>query len=210
MDILAGYFGLSLAFVIISSVFLCFIIGSKINVSVKAVLIPLVVWFTLVLYYTPGKLMGWPNPGEPPDNSIILLYLIKEPAGDKAGFIDMLVIMNDTSKRSFVDQLAPVNVFGYTDTNAERMFRLPYERKLHEELVEKSKEAKRKGGVLRYKRKKGKPGSGEEGEAKGKPGEKEMKEGGKMRSGGGMISEHEDDSRIMVVNPTTLIDKDAD
>jgi hypothetical protein len=84
---------------------------------------------------------------------------------------------------------------------------LPYERKLHEELEKKSKEAKRTGGVLRYKsKKKGKPGG-----RGGKPGDKPGDKGdGTRQSSGDQISEHEDDSRIMVVNPTTLINKDSD
>jgi len=93
MDILTAYAGLSIAFVIITSLFLYFIIGSKAPLLVKAVLIPIVIWFTLALYFTPEKLMGWPTPAEPPDKSIILLPIIKEPAGDSKGFIDLLVIV---------------------------------------------------------------------------------------------------------------------
>ena len=46
MDVLTAYVGLSVAFVIIASLFLYFIIGSKAPLLVKVIIIPIVIWFT--------------------------------------------------------------------------------------------------------------------------------------------------------------------
>jgi hypothetical protein len=153
MDILTAYAGLSLAFVIITSLFLYFIIGSKAPVLVKFVIIPIVIWFTLALYFTPGKLMGWPTPAEPPNNSIILLPIVKEPVGDSKGFIDLLVIVREESKKSLIEQLKPGNVFSYNSKNTERIYRLPYDRDLHKKLTEAQKKARKNGGFMMYSRK---------------------------------------------------------
>ena len=148
MDVLTAYAGLSIAFVIIASLFLYFIIGSKARLLVKVILIPIVIWFTLALYFTPGKLMGWPATVEPPDNSIILMPIIKEPRGDSKGFIDLLVIVREESKKSLIEQLKPGNVFSYNDKNTERLYRLPYDRELHEALMEAQTKARRVGGFM--------------------------------------------------------------
>jgi len=186
MDILTAYAGLSIAFVIITSLFLYFIIGSKAPLLVKAVLIPIVIWFTLALYFTPEKLMGWPTPAEPPDKSIILLPIIKEPAGDSKGFIDLLVIVREESKKSLIEQLKPGNVFSYNSKNTERIYRLPYDKELHKAIVEARKNAKKIGGFMVFSRKKSRIG----------------KKGNK--------SKPKDDFTVKVINPRTILKKDVD
>jgi len=188
MDILTSHLGLALAFVIIASLFLYFIIGSKAPVLVKVIIIPIVIWFTLVLYFTPGKLMGWPTIAEPPEGSIILMPIIREPSGGEKGFIDLIVIVRDESKKSLVEQLGAKNIFFYNDSNTERIYRLPYDRKLHKQLEEAKKKSRRQGGFMTYSRK------------------KKLKKGGRSKD----ATRHKDDSRIKVVNPVTILNKDAE
>ena len=187
MDILSAYFGLCIAFIIIASLLLYFIINSKAHVLIKAVIIPIVIWFTLVLYFTPDKLMGWPTHAEPPDGSIVLLDIIKEPGAGQKGFIDLLVIVRDSSKLTLFEQLNPVNTFSYNDKNTERIYRLPYDRDLHKKLIEAKKKAGRSRGMITYKR------------GKKKPGEKANNQ-----------SNFKDDAGFKVINPVTIIPKDTE
>jgi len=203
MDILASYSGLSLAFAIISALFLYFIIGSNMKVVVKAVIIPIVIWFTLVLYFTPQKLMGWPTPAEPPDGSVIILPIIKEPSGGSKGFIDMLVIVRNESKQSLIDQLDAKNVFSYRADNTPRLYRLPYDRNMHKDLLEAQKAIKKRGGFMTYSRHKGKPGS-----SKGKGGKGKGGKGKDGDSKNGTGIGFEDTSKIKVINPATILKKD--
>jgi len=186
MDILTAYIGLSVAFVIIASLFLYFIIGTKAPLLVKVIIIPIVIWFTLALYFTPGKLMGWPTHAEPPDRSIILLPIIKEPAGDSKGFIDLLVIVREESKKSLIEQLKPGNVFSYNNKNTERLYRLPYDRELHEAITKAQKKAEGVKGFMRYSRnKKSKSNKGES------------------------LRGHKELPTITVINPRVLLNKDG-
>ncbi len=186
MDVLIAYAGLSVAFVIIASLFLYFIIESKAPLFVKVIIIPIVIWFTLALYFTPGKLMGWPTHAEPPDKSIILLPIIKEPAGDSKGFIDLLVIVREESKKSLIEQLKPVNVFSYNNKNTERIYRLPYDRELHETLTKAQRKAKKIGGFMLYYRDR-------------KP---------RDNSAGENVRGHKELPAIVVINPRTILNKD--
>jgi hypothetical protein len=190
MDILTAYAGLSLAFVIIASLFLYFIIGSKAHVVIKAVLIPIVIWFTLVLYFTPAKLMGWPTPAEPPDGSIVLMQIVKEPVGDVDGFIDLVVVVRDESKRMLIEQLKPVNIFSYNAENTVRIYRLTYDRDLHKKLLEARKKARKINGYTTYNRSSTKSKEGKSG--KTKPGA------------------HKDDSPFKVVNPADKLPKNTE
>ncbi len=103
MDILLGYSGMALAFVIIAAIHLYFIIYSKANIVVKAVVIPIVLWYSLVLFYTPSKLMGWPTSQSIPKNSRVLSMMIREPLRGNPGAIYILTInYSDVEKLSLI------------------------------------------------------------------------------------------------------------
>ena len=79
MDMWSGYIGLSVAFVIISAIVLWFSIRTPGKIIIKAMLIPVTVWYGLVLYYSVPNLMGWPISESIPENSQVLAARIKEP-----------------------------------------------------------------------------------------------------------------------------------
>lgn len=149
MDILLGYNGLATAFIIIAALHLYVIVYSKGGVVIKALLIPMVLWYGLVLFYTPGKLMGWPTPQPIPDNSRVLSMMFREPFKGRPGSIYILVISRAGIGKSNIEEvLNPKYIFGYSEKNVPRLYRLPYKRELHKRLKDGEREAKKKGGFM--------------------------------------------------------------
>ncbi len=137
-----GYLGLTTAFVLLATVLLWILITSKANVIVKAILIFLVMYYGIILYYTPANLMGWPQQVESmelmPDNSWVSSTLIKEPDKVKKtpGAIFFIVVgQEDGIKIS----LNPKNAFAYRGSGKPRMYELPYTRELHKEILKKQR-----------------------------------------------------------------------
>ena len=182
MGIISAYIGLSVAFIIIVSILIYFVINSNSNVTIKAGIIAVVVWYSLVLFYTPPKLMGWPTYQGLPDDSAIVFALVKEPMGKDKGGMYFLLMMDENDKLLF-EQLNPKNIFNYNEKNTPRLYIIPYDRELHKELLKKQKKARKVRGRLRLKRKGKKKGFG-----------------GKQRD--------KDQFKIKLINPMDLISKD--
>lgn len=150
MDILLGYNGLAVAFIIIAALHLYFIIYSKAKIVTKALIIPVVLWYSLTLFYIPGKLMGWPTSSPIPDNSRVLSMMFREPFKGRPGSIYILAVSYvEVNESNISEVLNPKHVFGYSEKNVPRFYRLPYKRELHKRLQEGEKQAKKKGGFLR-------------------------------------------------------------
>ena len=146
MNMWSGYIGLSIAFVIISTIVLWFSIRTPGQIIIKAMLIPATVWYGLVLYFAVPNLMGWPISQSIPDNSHILAIRIKEPNPkvNDPGAIYFWVDIKPSSKspdQTLIAHLNPKGVFSYNGKNQPRAYQLPYSRKLHKAIIEAQRKA---------------------------------------------------------------------
>ncbi|MGD9045558.1 MAG: hypothetical protein PVG06_17725 [Desulfobacterales bacterium] len=146
MGMWSGYMGLTVAFVIISAIVLWFSIRTPGQTIIKAMLIPVTVWYGLVLYYSVPNLMGWPISQSIPDNSQVLDIRIKEPdpKHNDPGAIYFWVNINPDSKNSeqtLAAKLNPKNMFSYNGKSQPRAYQLPYSRELHKAIVEAQRKA---------------------------------------------------------------------
>ncbi len=164
MGIISAYIGLSVAFIIIVSILVYFVINSETHIVIKVGIITIALWYSLVLFYTPPKLMGWPTYQGLPDGSRIVFALVKEPMGADKGGMYFLLMMSE-SERSLLEQINPKHIFDYNEKNTPRLYRIPYDRELHKALLKARKGAHKVGGILKLKREKGK---GRGGKQKGK------------------------------------------
>jgi hypothetical protein len=160
MEMWSGYIGLSVAFVIISSIVLWFSIRTPGQIIIKAMLIPATVWYGLVLYFSVPNLMGWPIPRTIPDNSQILAVRIMEPDPklNDPGAIYFWVNIKPPSKRpqqALKAQLNPKSVFSYNRKTQPRSYQMPYSRKLHKAIVDAQRKAQGVQGAQLRTRKKG-------------------------------------------------------
>lgn len=135
-----GYIGITTAFILLASVLLWILITSRTNVVIKAILISFVMWYGMVLYYTPSNLMGWGKPVEAmnlmPDNSWILSVIVKEPDKiDKTpGAIFFTVVIYGQEDGTEIT-LNPKNAFAYKGNGEPRIYKLPYTRSLHKKIL---------------------------------------------------------------------------
>ena len=169
MGMWSGYIGLSVAFVIISSIVLWFSIRTPGQIIIKAMLIPATVWYGLVLYYSVPNLMGWPISQTIPDNSHVLAIRIKEPdpTHNDPGAIYFWVNIKPDSKNpepTLKAQLNPKNVFSYNSKSQPRAYQMPYSRKMHKKIADAQRKAQGVSGA-QFKIKKGKPERGKTGNA---------------------------------------------
>ena len=149
MNIWSGHIGLTAAFTLIATVLLWLFIKSNIKFFIKALMVPLVLWYSLVLYHTPGKFMGWPSEGSIPKNSIVRSIIINEPKGKDQGGIYLWLSDMDKEKEEAKIDVNPKTVFVYNDKKTPRAYKLPYTRKMHKKLLNAQKEAEAQKGIMK-------------------------------------------------------------
>ena len=164
MDVWSGHIGLSIAFVIISAIVLWFSIRTPGQIIIKAILIPVTIWYGLALYYSVPNLMGWPVSQSIPENSQVLAIRIKEPDPNlnDPGAIYFWVNIEPGSKspeQTLAAVINPKNAFNYDSKTQPRAYQLPYSRKMHKDIVEAQRKAQGiRGAQMRTR--KGRPARG--------------------------------------------------
>ena len=164
-----GSTGLATAFVILSALFLWFLIKSKIKLSIRFIIIPVVVWYGLVLYHTPSKLMGFPltvnSIEEIPNYSVVLYVKVVEPDYKSSGYIYFYVVhpYNKYKKdKNIIQVLNPKKIFGFDDRNVPISYKLDYDKFLHKDLEKQREKMKAmRGSVMRIVHGKGKMKDGQ-------------------------------------------------
>jgi len=168
-----GTAGLATAFVILSALFLWFLIKAKLRLSIRFIIIPIIIWYGLILYETPGKLMGFPLSinviEQMPEGSVVLYIKIVEPDYKSPGCFYFYVVhpQGIQKEKSFLDVINPKKIFGFDDTNVPISYKLKYDRKLHEQMIKAGKTMKR-GNVMKISHGKGKGEKGDDKEGKGR------------------------------------------
>jgi hypothetical protein len=159
MELWTGYIGLSMAFVIISAIVLWVSIRTPGQVIIKAILIPVTIWYGLALYYAVPNLVGWPVSQPIPDNSQVLAIRINEPNPlyNDPGAIYFWVQIKpnpQSAKQKLAGLLNPQNISSGDRQNQPRAYQLPYSRKMHKAILEAQRKANGMPGA-RIKTKKG-------------------------------------------------------
>ena len=174
--------GIALGFVLIASLVLWFIIGSKGHWLSKAAIILLSLYFCMSVGLSVGEFMGWPTDEKMPDKFLVHWVVVDEPdpkLGDEGSiYIWIQPLEKSEDKRgSWNDYLLSF----YDGDSQPRSYRLPYSRELHERAQEAL------GMIMRGE------GVGGTGEGKGKMGaakgnsKKQGKGGGSLTRNGGVM-----------------------
>ena len=157
--------GIPVAFVIISAILLWFVIGSKGNWLLKAVVIAATLCFSLGMWNSIEGLQGWPTK-EPLPAKFLLHWAVIEEGNkqtDTPGNIYLWV-------EDLADKKETTNWFSFLPkemTDKPRVYKIPYSRDVHEQL-QKAMEGMKKGKRFVGENKGGK--LGQEGEGEGKDG----------------------------------------
>jgi len=171
---------IALAFLVISSLILWFVIGSKGMWGVKAATISAALYFCLSIGMSLENLAGWPSMQELPEEFRVYWVIVEEPDKKTADKGSVFIWVKDAApKEEEGDWLLSF----YSNNRSEpRSYQLPYSRELHED-AEKAVEKIRAGGKVGGKR------GGEKGEGKGggKKGQDGNKGGGSLSGFSGII-----------------------
>lgn len=131
-------------FIILAALGCYIFIHSKLNPVVKAILIPIIIWYGFSMYYTPLNLMGTPRPVKTlPDKAIIINFKINEPERMYFWFYH---------KPEFSSRINPKDAFKKIKATEPQSCAIPYDRKLHEQLLSKAEQRRRTGGILIWER----------------------------------------------------------
>jgi len=188
----SGISGMTVAYILLATILLWFVIGSHGKWWLKGCMIAVTVWFGTTLYYSMQNFMGWPTVESVTSQNAELLYFkIREPSksDDDPGAIYLWVRMlnNDEEMKGFEikDLMDPNMWFKYSDILAPRAYKLPYTRETHEELENYAKQQREKGARAYL--------------------EKQVR--GEDEQRGDKIESYDDNMRIRVINPEDLIPK---
>lgn len=153
-----GFVGLALTYVLLVTLLLWIFTKANVSEWKKFMLIPLTLWYSFALYYTPLGFMGYPVSKDLPDKAIVISVKIVEPSNDHKGGMYFWMIDVNKIKSLPAD---PRKAFIILDQQEPRAYKIPYDRDLHKDLVKKKKKSQEEGGVLRWSKQKQR-GSGTE------------------------------------------------
>lgn len=161
MDIIGGFLGLAVAFIILVVMVLYYIIDTKYfvastnrNLIIMFIIIVCVVWYGLVLLYTPNKLMGWATSADIPPNTLVIDLIFDEPmVGSKGAIYIFAVTKAMTVKKNIWKQLSYKNIFFYNKFNTPRLYKIDYTQESHADLYRKWEESRKKHYLLMFNRK---------------------------------------------------------
>lgn len=149
------WLGVSITYVILATLLSLVISNSKIPVIIRIIIIPIVLWWSLALFYGNLGLRGHPIDGYPPPGSIVAGVEIVEGSLNEPGGIYLIVFLPNKSrweaKRHFLD---PRIMFVIFKEGEPVYYKLKYTRSKHKEIEKKLKQARKFGGRLRMKKKK--------------------------------------------------------
>ena len=199
--------GIPIAFVVISSILLWFVIGSKGNWFVKVCVIAATLLFSLVIWNSLEGIQGWPTKDELPAKFLLHWAVVVEDNKDtkEPGAIYLWVKDVEEKENANWFSILPKDI-----TKSPRVYKIPYSRKTHEQLqkaIEGIKKGKRYVGENKGKGEIGEEGEGKEGKGKGKDGK--GKDGypkdGKGKDGNGEFDFSQEQDLIFHELPPSLL-----
>ena len=189
--------GIPLTFLVLFAVVLWFIILGKGKWWLKAAIVPVVLYFSLIIWFSLSQISGWASPNDMPNTFILHWSIIKEPSKKDSHDQGAIFIWATEVDDNYQMTNQPVNPILYPFTprkNAAepRSYRVPYSHDLHEKLAKlqtmvargKTVIGKRNGNGLTTDEEG--QGNGKEGKGKQGKGGAGGKEGGKQGSGGSL------------------------
>jgi hypothetical protein len=140
-----GFTGLVLTYVILTTLLLWMFKKSDIAKWKKLLIIPLTLWWSIALYFTPLGFMGYPVSKDIPDESIVISYKITEPNEKNDGGMYFWVIDVNKIKPLPTD---PRKAFTILNRQEPRAYKLPYDRDLHKDISKKKRKQIEQNGII--------------------------------------------------------------
>lgn len=195
--------GIPLTFLILFAIILWFIILGKGKWWLKAAIIPIVLYFSVVIWFSLNEISGWASPSVLPKTFILHWSIIKEPSkknvNEKGDIFIWATEVDDDHQYKTAEVNPVLQPFTPRKNAAEpRSYRLPYSQELHENLSKMMKTIAKGGTVIGKGQTKSFSGEGEgQGGGDGKGGKGKGGAGGREGKGnktgsGGSLSQQQD------------------
>jgi hypothetical protein len=154
MSLFIGYLSLGIAFVILVSILLWNGFGPR-SFRVSLVMVPLVIWYSMALFYVPSHLLGWPSNHKIPEKFLVISFWVHEPMKGQQGGIYLWGREWD-GKKPERNLTSPKQAFRYIpELMTPRAFRVDYSRALHKKLMKQREEVEQvAGGIMMIERRK--------------------------------------------------------
>ena len=188
-------FGIPLAFIIITTLILWMIIGSKGWWWLKAIVVTGAVLFSISLWHSLAALQGWPTQEELPPKFEIKWVVVEEP-NKKTGFKGAIYVwVRDIAPKDSRSEGLPL-LHTKKQSDEPRLHTVPYSREMHEQAEGIKKQiasGKPYYGEMKKGEGEGKGKGDGKGKGKGKGGKGPKGEGeGKGQGGDGDLSNEQD------------------
>jgi len=147
-DIFMGYAGLTIAFVLLSTLLLFIFLRSNVNYWIKIVLTAVVMFYSVGLYFAPANFMGWPASNLSGIGQVIILGVhVDEPFSEnEKGYIYLWVM--DYNMKNIRSLVNPKFVHMPYVEGSPRLFVIEYRGDQHEQLLDNMRKAKAMGGSV--------------------------------------------------------------
>jgi hypothetical protein len=107
---------------------------------VSLVMVPLVIWYSMALFYVPSHLLGWPSNDKIPEKFPVISFWVHEPLKDQKGGIYFWRREWD-GKKPDRNLKSLEQACGYIpELMTPRAFRIDYSRALHKKLMKQREE----------------------------------------------------------------------
>lgn len=151
--------GLSLSFLILAGFVAWMLVYAKIGSDlIKGILLLAILWYGMVVYFTPDKMMGWPRSvtgyHDLPETGVVLAWKIVSPrrnSGEQGIYLWM--VPKEYEKTSGWLDLLPQRIFSLRPEDTPRSYRIPYTEERYDQISEAAGIAeKRKDSMIVFRK----------------------------------------------------------
>lgn len=137
-------FLIMISFVVIAAIFSWMCIGIQGKLWLKIIMLPLVIWYGLILNTSLDRIYGWPAKYELSENAYIKSYIAKKPTIYDEGAIYVWVVDRIKVRIPNLAEriMNPGKMFIIEYSGTPRSYQLPYSEQLHKKFKQGFKDSK--------------------------------------------------------------------
>lgn len=145
-----GWLTVSIIYIILVSLLIFLFLAPKVKLFIKVIAIPIIIWFSIITYYSAQSFKGYPIYGDPPLGSIIVgSHIVETVEVGKEPEIYLMVLHPRGYKiGEIVNPTNPFQFIYYFKEGEPVLYKINYSDELRKKLKEAMKEKNKKGGVI--------------------------------------------------------------
>jgi hypothetical protein len=145
-----GWLLVGATYVILTSLLIFLFVTPKVKYYIKAMIIPIIIWFSIAIFYSAQSFKGYPIDTDPPIGSVIIdVHVVEPPGGNDPEIFLWVLHPSGYELGEAVNPFNPFQTFLYFKSGDPISYKIEYteeRRKKIEEALKKNKE--NKGSVM--------------------------------------------------------------